>query len=213
MPVYFGEMQVKDEVNRIPATVTIYQGRLSLSSGTTELGDWSLSHIGMELYTDKSVLLAADDATLILFLEDHDQFVRDNSRHMREPEGTRRRPEHAAFRKQDPNAPTLGAEIRDDVSREVTPIIADAKHLLSLIEPGPPLWIGAAMVLALIIFAPGIVIGLGLLVGVLALVAGGLAYADDKIAVRIPEPFTPTMLVLVGAVSVILAIFVNLAFT
>ncbi len=210
MPAYYGEMQARNDVTRMPATVTISQGKLRLSSGSSDLGEWPLNRVGLEEYTDKSILLAAEDEELIIFFDNHAEFVNDNARHMREPEGTKS-PRHPAFRKE-ADGPSLSEEIKDDVSREVTPMVAEAQHLISLIEPGPPLWIAGIALLLTIIFLPGLVIGLGLVAGVAGLLFGGLAYADQKIAVRIPGPFTPAMLVMLGTVALLLAIFVSLVF-
>ena len=209
MPAYYGQMQSRDDTARMPATVTVSQGRLRLSSGSSELGEWSLSRIGLEEYTDRSILLAAEDAELILFLDEHDQFIRDNERHFRAPEGTQRL-RHPAFNRPGENQQSIGEELKEDVAREMSPIVGEAQHLLSLIEPGPKLWAGGVVLILLILFLPGLLIGLGLLVGVVALVIGGLGYADDKIAVRIPDPITPTLAVMIGGVSIALALFVNL---
>lgn len=212
MPAYYGQMHSREDTTRMPATVTVSGGKLRLSSGSTDLGEWPMSRIGLEQYTDQSVLLAADDAELILFLDEHARFIQDNERFFRAPEDTQKL-KHAAFRKAPEDQPSLKDEIRSDVSREVSPIVGEARHLLSLIEPGPPLWIGAAVLVALVIFAPGLLIGLGLVVGVVGLVLGGLGYADEKVAVRLPDPVTPTMAVMIGTVGLALALFVGLFFS
>jgi hypothetical protein len=62
----------------------------------------------------------------------------------------------------------------------------------------------------LVAFLPGLLVVLGLTVGMLALLVAAGGYMDSKIAVRIPNPFTPANLVVIGAMSIIFAILVGI---
>ena len=211
MPVFYGELQVEGDTQRLPAVVTIDKGLLRLQSGRAALGEWKLYQIGLEPYTDRSVLLAAEDERLVLFLDDHDGFMRETEHFRNNPDRRRSREKlHPAFAQQqeEESLKDLTDEVREDFAREVNPIVDEARDMLEAIEPGPPLYIALGVLFLLLIFLPGVLAGIAGLVAVVALIAGGLAFADSKIAVRIPDPFTPTNLIIVGALALLLAAMV-----
>jgi hypothetical protein len=210
MAVFYGEMQVKDDLQRMPAVVTIDKGTLRLATGRTELGEWPMSRVRLEEYTDTSFLLSADDEQLVLFLKEHERFKSEIGRFLAKPEERRRRPEHPAFRGKTEEGPSLTEELKSDVAREMSPIVGEIKHIVSLIPVGPPLWIGLGVLLLLIVFLPRVVTAIGFVGGMAALLVGGLGYADQKMALRIPDPLTPSFLVAVGAVLLILGMVVGL---
>lgn len=206
MPIFYGELQERTDTQRLPAVVTVENGSIRLVSGRTELGEWQLSQVAVEQYTDQSVLFRADDDELILFLSEQDRFLAETTPVRRaEPKKERRRPTHPAFRKDQGDAVQ---ELREDVDREVAGIVGEVRHLLSLIPGGPPMWIGLGVFLLLLIFLPAVLAGIGLIGGVLGLGLGALAYADTNIALRIPDPFTPQLLLGLGALLLALGVVV-----
>lgn len=200
MAVFFGEMQVKSDPKRMKAVVTVEGGKIRLVSGTTELGEWQMHTVRLEEYTDRSVLFAAEDEELILFMEEHERFTTELGRNLKKPGEGRRQPTHAAFRKEPAEPqPTIREELKGDVSREMAPIVGEARHMLDMIPRGKPLYIGLAVLLVLLIVWPAPIVFIGLIGGTLALLGGGLAFADDKIAIRLPGSITPPQLIAGGA--------------
>ncbi|MGF1666694.1 MAG: hypothetical protein ACFCVC_10535 [Acidimicrobiia bacterium] len=209
MAVFFGEMQAKSDPKRMKAVVTVERGNLRLVSGTTELGEWPMHTVRLEEYTDRSVLMAVEDEELILFMDEHARFVGELGRHLKKPGEGRREPIHPAFRKEPvEQGPTIREELKDDVAREMAPIAAEARHLLDQIPRGKALYIGLAFFVVLLFVWPTPLAFLTLFGGAGALLVGGLAYADDKIAVRLPGPFTPAQLVAVGGLLLAIGIVI-----
>lgn len=209
MAVFFGEIQAKSDPKRMKAVVTIERGNIRLVSGTTELGEWPMHTVRLEEYTDRSVLMAVEDEELILFLDEHPRFVGELGRNLKKPGEGRREPTHPAFRKEPVEpVPTIREELREDVAREMAPIAAEARHLLDQIPRGKPLYIGLAVFLALFIFTPQLIAFTTLIGGAAILLVGGLAYADQKMAMRIPGSFTPAQMVTVGSALLIVGILV-----
>lgn len=208
MAVFFGEMQTRSDAKRMKAVVTVDRGNIRLSSGTAELGEWPLSRVRLEEYTDTSVLMAVEDEELILFLEEKERFAGEVGKYLRNPSEERRRATHPAFRRNEPQGPTLGEELKDDVGREMAPIVAEAKGWIDQIPRGRPLIIGAIVFLVLLVVFPQPIAFATLIGGALALLAGGLAYSDDRIAVRLPDPVNPVQLVAGGGIALVVGIII-----
>jgi hypothetical protein len=210
MAVFFGEMQAKSDPKRMKAVVTVDRGNLRLVSGTTELGEWPLHTMRLEEYTERSVLMAVEDEELILFLDDHQKFVGEVGRYIKKPGDRRREPTHPAFRQDAADdGPSLSEELKDDVSREMAPIMAEARHLIDQIPRGTPLYVGIGVFLVLLVFLPVVITFTTLIGGAVLLLVGGLAYADQKIAVRLPGSFTPAQLVAIGGILLLVGIVVT----
>lgn len=209
MAVFFGEMQTRSDAKRMKAVVSVDRGNIRLSSGSTELGEWPLHSVRLEEYTDASILMAVEDEELILFLDERQKFIGEVGRYMKKPGDEKRRLSHPAFRRNDePEGPTLGEELKDDVSREMAPIINEAKDWLDRIPRGRPLWIAGIVFVVLLVFLPQPIAFVTLIGGSVALLVGGFAYADDRFALRIPDPITPVQLVAGGGVALIVGLVV-----
>jgi len=207
--VFFGDMQHTDHPTTMPAVVTVDKGSIKLASGKTQLGEWKLYQVVIQERDAETIMFRADEEELILKLKEHDSFLAETEAYRRNEKRAQRQMTHEAFRKE-PEGPSLSDEIREDVSREVNSVVEEVKDLLRMVKVGPPLWIGLAVFVALVVFLPSVIIGLVFLVGTLALVVGALAHADSNIALRIPGDFTPTRMVALGvillAVGVVLVI-------
>lgn len=211
MAVFFGEMQARSTPGRMKVVVTVDRGNLRLVSGTTELGEWPMHKIRLEEYTDRSILMAAEDEELILFLDDHQKFVDEAARYVKKPGEGRRDPTHPAFRKEPSEpAPSLREELRDDLSREAAPIMGEIRHLVEQIPRGTPLYVALGVFLILFVFLPQVITIVTLVGGAVALLTGGLAYADQKFAVRLPDAFTPASLLGIGGVLLVVGILVTI---
>jgi hypothetical protein len=207
VPVFFGELQQPGDDQRLPAVVTIDQSVIRLTSGQVELGEWKLTQVVIDGYEDR-VDLTAEGERLMLYLAEHERFLDLTAPYQRSAGERRRSSMHPAFRKDEDAGPTLAEELREDVSREVTSVVDEARDLVGLVKPGPPLWIGLGVLLILIVFLPTLVISLSLLGGILALLVGGAGYAETRVATKIPEPLNPVRLIVVGIALVALAIVV-----
>jgi hypothetical protein len=207
VPVFFGELQEPGDDQRLPAVVTIDQSMIRLTSGQIELGEWKLAQVVIDAHDDR-VDLTAEGERLMLYLAEHERFVALTAPYQRSSGERRRSSMHPAFRKDEEAGPTLTEELREDVSREVSSVVDEARDLAGLVKPGPPLWIGLGVLLLLIVFLPRLVTTVSLLVGILALLAGGAGYAETRVATRIPEPLNPIRLLVIGGAMVALAIVV-----
>jgi hypothetical protein len=205
MAVFFGEMQHLDHPTSMPAVVTIEKGTIRLASGKTQLGEWKLYQVVIRERDADSVTFRADDEELILKLKEHQSFLAETAAYRRNENRAARQPTHEAFRKE-PEGPTLGEEIRDDVTREVSSVADEVKELLGMVKVGPPLWIALAVFILGVVFLPSLIIGLVFLVGVIALAVGAIAHADSSIALRLPGDLTATRLVAVGVILIAVGI-------
>lgn len=207
MPVYTGEISERRDPKRIPAVITVDRQSILITSGRVEIGQWRMTEVKLEEYTKGSILMQVGDEELILFIDEHARFLADTAPYRHRPDDRKRASSHPAFQKGD-QGPTLGEELRQDVGREVSSVVEEARHLLGMIKPGPPLWIGLGVFALLVIVLPGVLVGLLLLIGVIGLAIGAIANAEAKVAVRIPDPFTPTLLMAIGGLAVLLGLLV-----
>ena len=205
MAVFFGEMQHLDHPTSMPAVVTIEKGMIRLASGRTQLGEWKLYQVVIRERDAESVTFRADDEELILKLKEHESFLAETAAYRRNENRAARQPTHEAFRKE-PEGPTLGEEIRDDVTREVSSVADEVKELLGMVKVGPPLWIALAAFILGVVFLPSLIIGMVFLVGVIALAVGAIAHADSSIALKLPGDLTATRLVAVGVILIAVGI-------
>ena len=199
MAVFFGEMQQMDSPTTMPAVVTIEKGVIRLASGRTQLGEWKLYQVVIRERDAESVTFRADEEELILKLKEHASFLAETEAYRRNEGRAARQRTHEAFRKE-PEGPTLGEEIREDVTREVSGVVDEVKHLAGMVKVGPPLYIALAVFILGVIFLPSVIIGLVFLVGIVAIAVGAIATSDSSIALKIPGDLTPTRLVAIGAV-------------
>ena len=207
MPVFFGEMQHMHHPTTMPAVVHVDKGTIKLQSGRTELGEWKLYQVVIEERDAKSVLFRADEEELILMLREQESFLAETAPYRRGESRARRVPVHEAFRKPD-EGPTLGEEIKEDVTREVTSVTEEVRELASMLPSGPPLWIGIGVFLLLVILVPSIVLGILFAVGVTALVVGAIAYAETSVALKLPGALTPIRVVAIGVLCVLVGVVV-----
>ncbi len=219
MTVYYGKLQLEGDTQVLPAVVRVEMGVLSLSSGQTELGEWKLYQISMS-ELDQWIVLGVDNEKVYLDLTERARFMDETKTYRKDDSKKRRRreKEHPAFVKNDPappapepveQKPAVTERLKGDVIEEAAPLIDEARKLLDLLPRGWPLWVGVAAVVVAAVFVPllaGILFGLFMGVGILAVLAGGIGYVEPGFGVRYPHPFTPTRLMLGGGALLILAI-------
>lgn len=210
MAVFFGEMQMRDHPATMPAVVHVDKADIKIQTGRTQLGEWKLYQVVIEEQDPRTIILRVDDEELLLNLQEHDSFLAETASYRRDNKRLQRMPTHEAFRREEDEGPTLGEEIKDDVSREVSGVAAEVRDLWDMIYVGAPFWIGVAVFLLLAIFLPGVVLAILFTVGVLSLVVGAISYVETTVAVKLPDALTPVRLVAVGVICIGLGIAVSI---
>jgi len=216
MTVYYGKLQLEGDAQVMPAVVRVEMGVLSLATGETPLGEWKLYQIGMS-ESDQWIVLDIEEEKVYLDLTERDRFLDETKTYRRQERPSRRRqqPEHPAFRKEEPAKPKVdpgpsrSQVLKSDVREEAAPLIEEGRRLLDRIPRGWPLWASLAAVVAVSVFVPvvaGVLFGLLMAVGILAVLVGGIGYVEPGFGLRYPDPFTPTRLMLGGGASLLLAI-------
>jgi len=208
MPVFFGEMQMRDHPAKMPAVVHVDKADIRIQSGRNELGRWKLYEVVIEEQTPSLISFRVDGDELLLELREHASFLAETATYRRDERRLRRTPTHEAFRKDEDTGPTLGEELKDDVSREVSGVADEIRDLWDKIYVGAPFWVGVAAFLLLVIFLPAVVLGILFTVGVVALIVGAIAYVETSVALKLPEALTPVRLVAVGVVAIGIGIVV-----
>ena len=209
MPVFFGEMKHADHPKKLPAVVHVDKGNIRLQSGKTVLGEWKLYEVQIEERDPQTISFRVDDDEVLLNLQQHESFLAETASARVDPRRQRRAPTHEAFRKPD-EGPTLGEEIREDVTKEVTGVVDEIKALWESVYVGTPFWIGVGVFALAVVFGPAVLVGLLFVVGVVSLVVGAIAYVESSLAVKLPGSLTPTRLIAVGVVAIGLGIVVSL---
>lgn len=208
MAVFYGHLQQPGDRDRLPATVYVGERTIRLQTGQTQIGEWKLGQVGVEELDSRTVVFTADGEDLYLFLDEHQRFLDVTAPYQLSKGAKRRAGSHPAFRKDE--GPSLGEEVKREVGREVESLAGEARELREMVKPGPVLWISLAVLFVLIVFLPGLAVGLSLGIGMIALGVGAAGYAEDSIARRIPEPLSPARLVVVGGALIVLGILVSI---
>lgn len=209
MPVFFGEMKHVDHPKTMPAVVHVEKGTIRLQSGRTVLGEWKLYEVQIQERDSQTISFRVDADEVLLTLQQHDSFLAETASAVRDERQLRRAPVHEAFRKPD-EGPTLGEELKEDVSKEVSGVANEVKALWESIYVGTPFWIGLGVFLVAAFLVPALVVGILFVVGVVSLVVGAIAYVETKLAVKLPGDLTPPRLVAIGVVAIGLGIVVAL---
>lgn len=209
MAVFFGEMQHLDHPTSMPATVHVDKADIRLQSGRTVLGEWKLYQVQIEERDPESILFRADQEELILKLKEHKSFLAEVANYRTDTDRQRRLRTHEAFRQAD-DGPTISEELKEDVSREVSGVADEIRDLWEMVPRGQPLWIGLAVLLVLVIFLPGLVVGLLFAVGVIALLVGAISYVETSLALRLPDSVTPVRLIAIGTIAIGLGIVISI---
>lgn len=208
MPVYFGEMQMRDHPAKMPAVVHVDKADIKIQSGKTELGQWKLYEVVIEEQSPTMISFRVDGDEVLLELREHASFLAETASYRRDERRLRRAPVHEAFRKDEDTGPTLSEELKDDVTREVSGVADEIRALWDSVYVGTPFWIGVAVFLLLAIFLPAVVLGILFVVGVVSLIVGAIAYVETSVALKLPEAVTPVRLVAIGVVAIGLGIVV-----
>jgi hypothetical protein len=210
MAVFFGEMQHRDHPTTMPATIHVDKADVRIQSGRTVLGEWKLYEVQIEEQDPESIIFRADQEELILKLKEHRSFLAETANYRTDTDRHRRLRTHEAFRKDEEAGPSLTEEIKGDVSREVSGVADEIRDLWEMVPWGRPLWIGLAVLLVLIVFLPGLVVGLLFAIGVISLLVGAISYVETSVALKLPEALSPVRLIAIGTVAIGAGILVSI---
>lgn len=214
MPSYFGELIQSGTHESLSAVVTLERGTIRVVAAQTDLGTWKLSQVPIREGEDGTVVVVPEGEELVFVFKERDSFLAETASYRRGQDRLRRSEEHPAFRNEtttlSEDIRSSGEELRQDVTREVSGVVDEVRDLFDLVKPGPPLFIILAVFLVLVVFTPGLVVGLALLGGVLALVGGAITYADESFAAKLPGWTTPARLIAVGVVLLGVGLLVSI---
>lgn len=218
MTVYLGKLQMEGDPAILPADVRIDMGSLSIVSGQTPIGEWKLYQIGIT-EQDKWIVLSVEGERLFLDLAERSRFLVETATYHRDDDkkGRRRRePEHPAFIKDEPgpapSSPTMAERARDakqEVREEAAPLIAEGRQLFERLPRGVPLYAGIVALIGVAVFVPFVASLLFVVCmtgGILGILAGGIGYVEPGFGVRYPASLSPTRLMIIGAVLLVLAV-------
>ncbi len=228
MTVYYGKMQMAGDSNMLPAAVRVEMGTIALATGQTELGEWKLYQVGMS-ELDQWIVLEIESEKVYLELPERERFLEETKTYRRDESKNRFRrrqgeKEHAAFVKNRPAPPqesrspdpAMSERIRSEADRIKSEMVTEAAPLREVLagvfEKMPKGWpLGLIVVVIAIasIFVPrlaGIMFGICMAVGMVAVLAGGVGYVDTGFGVRYPDKLSPARLMVYGGLLLLVSI-------
>ena len=189
MEVFEGMVRLAGDPEALPAVLVVADNRLRVSARQHEIGDWQLSDVSSNLESD-GCHVVVEGEELVVSVPDLLEFATAIGPHVDNPgDGSLRELEHRQDDK--PDSP-------DPPDQAVAGI-----SLPGLAKMG----IGAVLVaIGLAIWAPVVLVGLILLAALGSLLVGGFALLDPYLAVRMPDPLTPSLLFRAGVAGSIVAL-------
>ena len=189
MEVFEGTVRLVGDPDALPAVLLVDGDRLRVSARQQQIGNWQLSDVTANLEPD-GCHVVVEGEELVVSVPELMEFVAAIGPHATNP-GNGSLRELGRQKVEEPDA--AGHAVRK----------ADRIRLPSATRAG------AGMVLVAIglaIWAPLVLVGLILLAALASLLLGGFALMDPYLAVRIPDPVTPSLLFRVGVGGVVAAI-------
>lgn len=189
MEVFEGTVRLVGDAVALPAVLLVDGGRLRVSAREQEIGNWQLGDVSANLEPDGCHVLVEGEE-LVVSVPSLTQFAEAIGPHATHPgdgsllefgQQSEEKPDHDLREEGDPGRTRLSARIRTTI--------------------------GAGLIVtALAIWIPIVLVGLVLLVSLASLLLGAFALLDPYLAVRIPDPVTPSLLFRVGVTGVAVAI-------
>lgn len=181
MEQFKGTVRLAGDTEALQAVMLVSDRHLKVATRLHEIGNWELGDITSTLRPD-GCHVRAEGEELIVSVEDPKRFA--------EAIGPRvTRPGDGSF---------LGSA-PDNTAR--MPAARRASLQLRSLPPSGMAGLGGVLlVAALLLWAPMVIVGALLLLGLAGLIVGGIATMDPFTAVRLPDPLTPTVLIRGGAV-------------
>jgi hypothetical protein len=186
MERFEGTVRLAGDTVALRAVLLVADRRLKVSTEEHEIGDWALTEVTSNLLPD-GCHLAVEGEELIVGVAEPQRFA--------EAIGPRwTNPGNGALR---------NAGSPSDDSPEPTGISQRLVDRTRRIPRAAQLMAGAvAGVIALAVWAPLVLVTIVLLLALAALLVGSFALMDTFLAVRLPEPLTPALLIRGGAIGV-----------
>jgi len=189
MEVFEGTVRLAGDPEALPAVLVVAEHRLTVSARQQEIGNWQLSDVSSSLESD-GCHVVVEGEELVVSVPELLEFAAAIGPHVDNPgDGSLRELEPRQDDK--PNSP-------DRPERAVAGI-----SLPGLAKVG----VGAVLVaIGLAIWAPVVLVGLILLAALGSVLVGGFALLDPYLAVRMPDPLTPSLLFRAGVAGSIAAL-------
>jgi len=189
MEVFEGTVRIAGDPEALPAELVVAGNRLTVSARQQEIGDWLLSDVSCSLEPD-GCHVVVEGEELVVSVPELLEFAAAIGPHVDNPgDGSLRELEPRQDDEADSPDPPDAAVGRISFPRMVQ------------------LGAGAVLVtIGLAIWAPVVLVGLILLAALGSLLVGGFALLDPYLAVRMPDPFNPSLLFRAGVAGSIVAL-------
>lgn len=186
MEKFRGTMRLSGETQAVPVEARVDTARLVLAVDGTEVGAWALDQVKAER-TGEGVALDLGTERVIIDVTERTEFFAYFEAEVEEQLSRRERREG---RKRAPRKEKRDRKPRD--SRLSMPLIVTGILFLGLV--------------AVAILFPEVTGSILLLVGVVLLLAGALAYTETRIALRLPLGLAPVHFVVAGGLVAVLGV-------
>ncbi|NNC93669.1 MAG: hypothetical protein HKN80_14390 [Acidimicrobiia bacterium] len=195
MERFEGTVRLAGDTVALQAVLLVADQRLKISTEQHEIGDWKLTEVTSSLLPD-GCHLRVEGEELIVGLVEPVRFAEAIGPRWTNPgNGSLRNAGSPA----DETVEQTGARRR---LIHLARAIPRAAHLMAA---------GVAGSAALALWAPLVLITIVLLLGLAALLVGSIAAMDPFLAVRLPDPRTPVLLIRGGAIGVGVALLLAVA--
>lgn len=193
MEVFEGTVRLVGDAVALPAVLLVDGGRLKVSAREQEIGNWQLGAVSANLEPDGCHVLVEGEE-LVVSVSSLLEFAEAIGPSVANPgDGSLR-----SFGKQSEEGLESPEPQQDGDDRTRFSPVARAGIG------------GVLVVIGLAIWAPLVLVGLFLLAALASLLLGAFALLDPYLAVRIPDPVTPSLLFRVGVAGVAVAIVLAL---
>ncbi len=190
MEVFEGTVRLADDTVALPAVLLVGDDRLRVTSEKHELGDWRLTDISATVQPD-GCHVVVEGEELVVSVPETIAFAEAIGRRWTNPG----------------NGSLLNAGRPAEADKAPSRIRHRLVSIWSRVPaPARALAVGAALVIALAVLAPLVLIALVLVGALASLLVGSFALMDPFLAVRLPDPLTPQFLIKAGLAGVALAI-------
>ena len=186
MEVFEGTVRLVGDAVALPAVLLVADNRLKVSARQQEIGDWQLSDVSSNLESD-GCHVVVEGEELVVSVPELLEFAAAIGPHMANPGDGSLRQLGQADNATNPRA---------------------RRRAVGPVPRSPLVWAGICaglVAIGLTIWAPMILVGLVLVTALACLLLGGYALMDPYLAVRIPDPVTPSLLFRAGVSGLIIA--------
>lgn len=214
--IYKGKIQLEGDSNRLPAVITIDEGRIIISSNNQPIGDWPLKSSGFE-WTERGVVLSVTDGKLLMLVDEPEALATavglrsKRSKRLQKIEERQRSERNAGSEEKAPSKERPSAkEVISKVSEDLDPFVADVREGLSGLKIDRNMIIGGVVLLILAFIFTSISIPILTIIGAILVLAGAIGLLEPTFEHRFPYPFTPIRVLAGGASAFVLVVLILL---